>query len=96
VSTVPSRSDCTLSALDTVYYHRPEKIPQQALRDVAARTLLDESVHRSRGFFDRHVQIDTLLVEQIASTLSRLSDASAEQNRFWLRWPATELFRAAF
>jgi hypothetical protein len=28
--------------------------------------LLDESLHRSRDFFDRHVQIDTMLVEQIA------------------------------
>src|SRR3984893_7874817 len=33
--------------------------------EVLHLTLLDELLHRSRHFFDRHVQIDTMLVKQI-------------------------------
>src|SRR6267154_365153 len=33
--------------------------------EVLNLTLLDELLHRSRDFFDRHVRIDTMLVEQV-------------------------------
>src|SRR5260370_22694395 len=33
--------------------------------EVPNLTLLDELLHRSRDFFDRHVQIDTMLVQHI-------------------------------
>jgi hypothetical protein len=49
---------------------------QPALKIIGWRllpgTLRDELLHRSRGFFDRHVQIDTMLVEQIDRILEPL------------------------
>jgi hypothetical protein len=35
--TVPNRSNCTLSAPETVDYRQPRKLPQQLLQDIAAR-----------------------------------------------------------
>ena len=51
--------------------------------EVLNRTWLDELLHRSRHIFDRNVQVDTMLVEEIdrIQTLSRLGDASAT---FWM------------